>query len=68
MITRWIKDQAWLSTFVKFFFLPYVYYIYSLWLIFYQAWERIAMKKTENILQGGTPKKILRQKDPFGAF
>ena len=26
------------------------------------------MKKTENILQGGTPRKIMKQIDPFGAF
>ena len=38
--------------------------------IFYnlQAWEWIVMKITENILHGGTPKKIFKQKDPFGAF
>ena len=33
-----------------------------------QAWEWVAMKKTENILQGGTPRKIMKQIYPFGAF
>ena len=33
-----------------------------------QAWEWLAMKKTENILQGGNPRKIKIQIDPFGAF
>ena len=33
-----------------------------------QAWEWVAMKKTENILQGGTPRKIMKQTAPFGAF
>ena len=33
--------------------------------ILFQAWERIAMKKTENILQGGTPKKIFETKRPI---
>ena len=34
----------------------------------YQAWEWIVMKKTENSLQWGYPQKILKQKNPFGAF
>ena len=33
-----------------------------------QAWEWVAMKKNENILQGGTPRKIKIQIYPFGAF
>ena len=37
-------------------------------IILYQAWECIVMKKTENILQGGTPKKIVAKIDTFDAF
>ena len=41
---------------------------WSIMRIFNQAWECIVMKKNENILQEGTPKKIVGKKDTFGAF